>query len=72
MRKGVQASSVLVLDEGNPHIRSTRDGTATNLDVNSCVYTMDKWVCLDGTGPVFTWWRQGVACVPSAGEFLQM
>ena len=25
------------------------------LDVNNGVYTMDMWICLDETGPVFSW-----------------
>ena len=29
-----------------------------SLDVNNGVYTMDMWICLDDTGPVFSW--QGV------------
>ena len=44
-----------MLDETNPHIRNTRDGTVIKLDVNSGVYTMDMWICLDETGPVFSW-----------------
>ena len=50
MRKVAQAGNVVVLDEDNPHIRDNRDGA---LDVNNGVYTMDMWVCLDETGPVF-------------------
>ena len=45
--------SFVVPDEKNPHTRNNRDGTVTKLDVNSGVYTMDTWVCLDETGPVF-------------------
>ena len=52
IRKVVQAGSVAVLDDKNPHIRNNRDGTATKLDVNNGVYTMGMWVCLDETGPV--------------------
>ena len=29
------------------------DGTLIKLDVNNGVYTMDMWICLDETGPVF-------------------
>ena len=29
------------------------DGRVIKLDVNSGVYTMEMWVCLDETGPVF-------------------
>ena len=54
MRKVVQAGSVVVLDEKNPHTRNNRDGTVMKLDVNSGVYTMDMWVCLDETGLVFS------------------
>ena len=48
----MQAGNVVVLDEKNPHIRNTRDGTVIELDVNSGVCTMDMWVCLEETGPV--------------------
>ena len=58
MRKVVQAGSVVVLDEKNPYIRNTRDDTVIKLDVNSGVYTIDIWVCLDETGPVFSWQGQ--------------
>ena len=58
----VQAGNVVVLDEKNPHIRNNRDGTVIKLDVNNGVYTMDMcmdmWVCLDETGPVFSWQGQ--------------
>ena len=30
----------------------------TKLDVNNGVYTMDMWICLDETGPVFSWQGQ--------------
>ena len=52
-RKIVQTGNVVVLDEKNPHIRNNRDGTVIKLDVNSGVYTVDIWVCLDETGTVF-------------------
>ena len=48
----------MVLDEMNPNIRNNRDGTDMKLDVNNGVYTMDMWVCLDETGPVFSWHGQ--------------
>ena len=55
MRKVAQAGNVVVLDEKNPRIRNNRDGMVIKLDVNSGVYTMDMWVCLDETGLVFIW-----------------
>ena len=53
MQKVVQAGNTVVVDEKNPHIRNIRDGTTIKLDVNSGVYTMDIWICLNETGPVF-------------------
>ena len=47
MQKVVRAGNIVVLDEMNPHIRNTRDGTVIKLDVNNGVYTMDMWICLD-------------------------
>ena len=58
MPKAVQAGNTVVLDEKNPHIRNTRDGTVIKLDVNNGVYTMDMRICLDETGPVFSWQGQ--------------
>ena len=58
MKKVVQAGSVVVLDEKSPHIRNNRDGTVIKLDANNGVYTMEMWVCLDETGPVFV--RDGI------------
>ena len=58
MPKVVRAGNIVVLDENNPHIRNTRDGTVIKLDVNNGVYTMDIWICLDETGPVFSWQGQ--------------
>ena len=58
MQKVVRAGNIVVLDEMNPHIRNTRDGTVIKLDVNSGVYTMDMWICFDETGPVFSWQGQ--------------
>ena len=40
MQKVVQAGNIVVLDEKNPHIRNTRDGTMVKMDVNNGVYTM--------------------------------
>ena len=57
-RKVVRAGTIVVLDEKNPYIRNTRDGTVIKLDVNNGVYTMDMWICLDETGPVFSWQGQ--------------
>ena len=51
MQKVVRAGNIVVLDEKNPHIRNTRDGTVIKLDVNN-------GICLDGTGPVFSWQGQ--------------
>ena len=53
-------SELVVLDEKNPHIRNTRDGTMIKLDVNNGVCTMDMRIRLDETGPVFSWQEQGV------------
>ena len=58
MQKVVRVGNVVVLDEKNPHIRNTRDGTIIKLDVNNGVYTMDMWICVDETGPVFSWQGQ--------------
>ena len=60
MQKVVQAGNTVVLEEKNPHIRNTRDGTVIKLDVNNGVYTMVMWICLDQTGPVFSWQGQSV------------
>ena len=60
MQKVVRAGNVVVLDEKNPHIRNIRDDTVIKLDVNSGVHTMDMWICLDETGPTFSWQGQGV------------
>ena len=58
MRQVVQAGNIVVLDEKNPHIRNNRDGIVIKLDVNNGVYTMEMRVCLDETGPVFSWQGQ--------------
>ena len=58
IQKVVPAGNTVVLDEKNPHIRNTRNGTVIKLDVNNGVYTMDMWICLDETGPVFSWQGQ--------------
>ena len=55
MQKVVQAGNSVVLDEKNPHIRNTGDGTVIKLHENNGVYTMDMWICLDETCPVFSW-----------------
>ena len=60
MRKVVRAGNIIVLDEIKPHIRNVRDGTVIKLDVNSGVRTMDMWICLDETSPVFRWQGQWV------------
>ena len=60
MQKVVRAGNIVMLDEKNPYIRNTRDGTMINLDVNNCVYTMDMCISLDETGPVFSWQGQRV------------
>ena len=57
MQKVVRAGNVVVLDEKNPHIRNTRDGTVIKLDAIG-ENTMDMWICLDETGPVFSWQGQ--------------
>ena len=57
-KKFVQAGNTVVLDEKNPHIRNNRDGTVIKLVVNNGLYTMDMWICLDETGPFFSWQRQ--------------
>ena len=58
MQKVVRAGNTVVLDEKNPDIPNIRDGTVIKLDVNNGVYTMDMWICLDGTCPVFSWQGQ--------------
>ena len=58
MQKVVRAGNSVVLYDKNPHIRSTRDGTVIKLDVNNGLFTMDMWICLHETGPVFSLQRQ--------------
>ena len=58
MQNVVQAGNTVVLDEKNPHIRNSRYGKVIKLDVNNDVYTMDMWICIDETGPVFSWQGQ--------------
>ena len=58
MQNVVRAGNIVVLDDKNPHIRNTRDGAMIKLDVNNGVYTMDMCICLDETGPVFSWQGQ--------------
>ena len=50
---GPEPVNIVVLDEKNPNIRNTRDGTMINLDVNSGVCTTGVWICLDETGSSF-------------------
>ena len=40
-QKVVRAGNIAVLDDKNPHIQNTRDGTMIKLDVKSGVYTME-------------------------------
>ena len=58
VKPSVRAGNIVELDEKNPHIRNIRDGTVIKLDANNGVYTMDMWICLDETGPVFSWQGQ--------------
>ena len=58
MQKNVRAGNIVVLDEKNPLIRNTRDGTMIKLDVNYGVRAMDMWTCLDETAPDFSWQGQ--------------
>ena len=57
---GCPSWNTFVLDEKNPHIRTLRDGTVIKLDESNGVYTIDMWICLDATGPVFSWQGQRV------------
>ena len=54
MRKVLLAGNIMVLEEGTRTFENTRDGTMIKLDVNNGLYTMDMWICLDETGPVFS------------------
>ena len=58
MQKVVPTRKLVALDEKNPHLRNTRDGTMIKLDVNNEVCTVDMWICLDETGPVSSWQGQ--------------
>ena len=49
---------VVVLDEKNPNIRNSRDGTMINLEVNNGVHTMDTLFCVDARGQIFRWQGQ--------------
>ena len=60
MQKLARTGNIGVLDEKYPHIRNTRDGTMIKLDVNNRGYTMDMWICLDESSPVFSWQGQFV------------
>ena len=55
MLKVVRAGNIAALDGQIPHVRNTRDGAIIKLDVNNGVCTMDMWICLDETGPAFSW-----------------
>ena len=68
MHMVVRARNTVVIGEKNPHIRNTRDGIMIKLDVNNGVYTMDMWICLDETGPVFS--RQGTVSGQAAFDKL--
>ena len=39
-QKVVRAGNIVVVDEKNPHIRNTRDGTMIKLDANNGAYTL--------------------------------
>ena len=69
MKKVVRAGTVVVLDESNPHVRNTRDDMIIKLDVNGGVYTMNRRLVFDGTGPVFSWRGQRTASVPSVSLY---
>ena len=74
MEKVVRAANTVVLDEKNPHIRNIRNGTVIKLDVSNGVYTMDMWICLDETGPVFSWqgqWSSRFRQACKAGSIVQ-
>ena len=75
MQKVVQAGNTFVLDGKNPHIRNTRDGSIIKLDANNGVYTMGLWICLDETGPVFSWqdseWSSRFRQACKAGSIVQ-
>ena len=58
MQNVVRGGNIVVLDKKNPPIRNIRDGTMIKLDVNNGVHTMDMWICLDETSPVFSWQGQ--------------
>ena len=57
-RKLSQAETLLCWMKTIHTFENIRDGTVIELDVNSGVYTMDMWICLDETGPVFSWQGQ--------------
>ena len=54
MQKVVGAGNTVVLAEKNQHIRYIRDGIVMKVEVWNGVCTMDMWICLDETGPVFS------------------
>ena len=55
MQKVVRAGNIVVLDEMNPHIRNTRDGTEIKLGREQWCVHNGHVICLDETGPVFSW-----------------
>ena len=57
MQNVVRAGNI-VPNEESPYIRNVQDGTMIKTDMNSAVCTMDMWICLDETGPVFSWQGQ--------------
>ena len=58
MQKVVRAGNTVVLDEKKPRIRKTSNGTKIKRDVNNGVCTVDMSICLNETGPVFSWQGQ--------------
>ena len=52
MQKVDRAGNMVVLNEKNPHIRNTGDGTMIKLGVRNRMYTLDTWICLDEPGAV--------------------
>ena len=46
-------------DGKNSRIRNTRDETVVGLDVTNGVYTMDMWIVLVETDPVFSCRKHG-------------
>ena len=44
-KRSSEPETFVVLDEKNPHIRTTRDGMKIKLDANNGVCTIDMWIC---------------------------